>query len=524
MYCLPSVKTDDFPDTGSIRRKLKQFESSLVRSILVKFSRLSPEDQLLTVPVVIRLGRPNQVLTLRDYLEYPNSIPDDVADLSSSTGEFVLCIPPAMFTGMAHFRRERSADRAHWPTLSRDVITCVAAEAAAEISRMFEYQVALLTGETSIGLLAEHCAERIMAFVLGDLQAPRFDCNTVVQGAVRGKRPVNPQNPASQTPLFISVIIGMKELKWNLFEVFDKPGLRKAVLLVHDSVPGPGDDDRCPWKFYTTASADPMLYGYRGQLVEWDFLQGCFRLNPYDEASFREEMSWRYDDFHRLYPPYRRLFGARAMKRYYTEQAGPGTSPLTLDRFLLRAVHGAAYTRDAIQPVYRPLEPFNLAEREGVDLSSADVPRVLLPKKNGVVYDTYRRPVTPGGDYRRPVTPGGDYRRPVTPGGELDVFSPSTSLVPMYSPRPVDLNSSTVSEPPWMRGGFTVVEEVTTVHAHKGWFWSLSALCLSVCQSTCLCSISVLVGPLSLYGFGVRIVSLYPPACHMRRLKGGVAR
>jgi len=399
--------------------------------------------------VVIRVGRPNQVLTLRDYLEYPNSIPDDVVDHSSATGEYVLCIPPAMFTGMAHFRRERSADRAHWPTLSRDVVTCVAAESAAEISRMFEYQVALLTGETSIGLLAEHCAERIMAFVLGDLQAPRFDCNTVVQGAVRGKRPVNPQNPAAQSPLFISVIIGMKELKWNLFEVFDKPGLRKAVLLVHDSVPAPGDDDRCPWKFYTTASADPMLYGYRGQMVEWDFLQGCYRLNPYDEASFREEMSWRYDDFHRLYPPYRRLFGARAMKRYYTEQARPGASPLTLNRFLLQAVHGAAYTRDAIQPVYRPLEPFTLAERDGVDLSSADVPRVLLPKKTGAVYDGYRRPVTPGGD--------------------LEVFSPSTSLVPMYSPRgPVDLNSSTVSEPPWLgRGGYTFVEEVTTVHAHR---------------------------------------------------------
>lgn len=385
----------------------------MVRNILEKFSRLSPESQLDTVPIAIKLGSPNQLVTLRDYIVADGKdspLDDTLVDRASSAGgggEFVLCVAPAMFSGMAHFRRERSADRAEWPTLARDVVSCVAAEAAPDISRMFEYQISLLTGDSSVALLADHGADRILSFILHDLQTPRLDRNTLIQGVVRGNRVCFSPGLTPLSPIYISVIVGLKELKWNLYEIFDKPGLRKDVMLVHEGVPAPGEDDLCPWKFYVSHSSEPMLYGYRGQLIEWDFVQGHFRVNGYDEASYSEEMSWRFDDFHRTYPPFKRLFGVRAMKRYYSEQVRPGgdRQPLPLDRFLTQTVRGNAYARDAIQPVYRPLEPFLLNDVEGMDWTVVEVPRVLLPRK----------------------MEGVDAKTLLSPSGEFPVFSPPLS-------------------------------------------------------------------------------------------------
>ena len=75
---------------------------------------------------------------------------------------------------------------------------------------------------------------------------------------------------------------------------------------------GGGGVDRCPWTLATSDAAEPMVYGYRGQIVDWDYLQGVYRVNAADELALPEEMLWRYDDLHRLYCPYRRLIGAAA--------------------------------------------------------------------------------------------------------------------------------------------------------------------------------------------------------------------
>jgi len=54
-------------------------------------------------------------------------------------------------------------DESSLTSLCNDVVTLVAAESGAEVSRMFEYQLALLLGAvdaTSVRLFAEHCAQR----------------------------------------------------------------------------------------------------------------------------------------------------------------------------------------------------------------------------------------------------------------------------------------------------------------------------------------------------------------------------
>ena len=81
------------------------------------------------------------------------------------------------------------------------------------------------------------------------------------------------------------------------------------------------DEDNPPWRFFTSSYNDPMLYGYRGLIVEWDYVSAAladcagvcsdvamttayYRLNGQDEASFPYEVDARPDDFHRHYCPY----------------------------------------------------------------------------------------------------------------------------------------------------------------------------------------------------------------------------
>jgi len=83
-----------------------------------------------------------------DYLRDEfRDIPADI-HTERNTSEFVICIPQALFSGIAHVRGERAPGSDvdefviyDWTKLTRDVVMCVVAEAASEISRIYEYQV-----------------------------------------------------------------------------------------------------------------------------------------------------------------------------------------------------------------------------------------------------------------------------------------------------------------------------------------------------------------------------------------------
>jgi len=413
------VNKEDFPDTATIRGKLKQFEKYFITSFYDQYSRLPSVTQLTSLALALLpldsddRGQPLiRPISLFEYLrdehgDIPVDLPED--------GRFVLCIPPALFPGMAHVRRTQAeVVTAHvldeWTALSRDVVMCVAAEAAGEISRMFEYQVALLSSDMALQLVADHCAERSLSYIVPDPVNPtlaRLDRNTITQGVVRGaqartgSRSSSSVAPTSDTPKFISVIIGMKDLKWNVYEIFSRPGLRRDVMLTEEDIPSPDEDDRSPWTYHTTSSgpvtgtggagpvtSDHMVYGYRGQMIDWDFCEGTYRLNAGDERRFVEESEWRYDDFHRIYPPVKRLIGAKAMKKYCLEQARMGghRDPVKLDQYMKDRAEGTDYSRDAIQVIYRPLERFLVPSNNSVNLSGVDMPprTVTSPRRSAV--------------------------------------------------------------------------------------------------------------------------------------------
>ena len=61
------------------------------------------------------------------------------------------------------------SDESLLTSLCNDVMTLVAAEAAGEVSRMFEYQLALLLGPvdaSSVTLFAQHCAQRAVDYAI----------------------------------------------------------------------------------------------------------------------------------------------------------------------------------------------------------------------------------------------------------------------------------------------------------------------------------------------------------------------
>lgn len=191
--------------------------------------------------------------------------------------------------------------------------------------------------------------------------------------------------PQHSGPKYLSVIVGQRELKWNLYEIFKRPGLRRETFLFADQTAVEAEEHvgggSSPWTFHARTAAlastadvasDPMLYGYRSLMMDWDFVDGLYRLTAADRVDYREEVIWRYDDFHRIYRPYRRLVGDGVMHGYlrWTASAaseedddGQRRRNATLAEYLL-GLQGVGCCRDDVQPIYRPLAPWKEADEE----------------------------------------------------------------------------------------------------------------------------------------------------------------
>lgn len=239
------------------------------------------------------------------------------------------------------------------------------------------------------------------------------DRNTVMQGAVRGR-------PPKSAPLYVSAVVGQCELKWNLFEMVTRPGLRRDVML-RDAITEPG---LSPWQYMTSSHCEPMLYGYRGAMLDWDLVAGVYQVNVQDEASFTDEMTARYDDFHRSYAPYHRLIGAAAMHRYLATVA----AKVRLAQYLAQLSDDAGYTSRCVMPVYRPLELVEMPQlaHGPVDIGAVDAPRhVLATLKHTVTWS--------GGGGRLGAGGGTEVRRAKSCVTGATVMANGTEDAPVFS-------------------------------------------------------------------------------------------
>jgi len=119
-------------------------------------------------------------------------------------------------------------DRKHAASLVGQLVSSVTREAAAELARIFEYQLALLGDGLAGVTLAAHAARCVMDYVI--CGGRYLEQETVVMGAVKGQARL-----ASPGPMpVVSVIVGERELKWRLDEILKKPGLRLEIYLCSD--------------------------------------------------------------------------------------------------------------------------------------------------------------------------------------------------------------------------------------------------------------------------------------------------
>lgn len=287
----------------------------------------------------------NRRVSLKEYMSEETPVPCDLL-----TGEnrrrYRLCIPEPLFYGIRHVRAEnKSRDVTLMASLARDVVTCIATEAANELTRIYEYQITLMFDDMSIRILADHATECVLEYIQGHY----IDRNSAIRSVVQ----VYPPNPDG-IPKLISGVIGTKELKWDLFEIYKQPGLRKELLLVSDECIGESGIDYQPWQyFFSPDDTSPFLYGYRGQMIEWDFIESGYKLDMKENSKFGEEIAYQVEDYHRLYMPYKRLVGAQVMERFTSQENTDGKKSLT-DMIRVDPLEGPP-EREEITAVYRPI-------------------------------------------------------------------------------------------------------------------------------------------------------------------------
>ena len=137
----------------------------------------------------------------------------------------------------------------------------------------------------------------------------KLNCTTKYKISVQIFKPHTSKTKTTKL-IFIPPPTGMKELKWNLYELIDKAGLRKDTLLEKEGI-----EEEDAFKFYTATFSEPMVYGYRSVILTYDRVRQVYRQHTKEMEVFDEEVMHRYDDFHRTYPPYYRLFATRAFER-----------------------------------------------------------------------------------------------------------------------------------------------------------------------------------------------------------------
>jgi len=447
-----------------------------------------------------------------------------------------------------------------WSRLGGEIVRCVGVEAGRELARMFEYQIGLLAEDTAVRMLADHAVECAVAYIerqstgassssqqqsmtSSSVAAPTrshrqqknassgrrggvWERNSIVRGAVFGavfghtemSVAVEGNHPAArdggvngrngfrcQRPMGrqVSVVVGQRELKWDVGDILKRPGLRCDRLLhaadlsvVADAPPSPpapftGPNRRCqhqqphhsstsgidvrlsssdrrhdaetanvgggslcqlpsvassvvrpsvtdsaglrrtgsdrrttaasaaltrsPWTFHVSAACDARLYGYRGQLLDWDYFAHVYAPVPDDEGWFDQpappaatSSQSADDDFHRLYRPRRCLIGTELMQSYCSgtssTESHPSRNQTRPPRLVVRtlsdksaaltdfvaarigesvaAVDGSTVqTVPRVVPVYRPLKAMSLGTASRLrraDFSASDLTRVRL--------------------------------------------------------------------------------------------------------------------------------------------------
>lgn len=277
-----TVTLSDFPDTDTVRCRLREFENYFLVTLNRRHAALpTVSARLGIVSFAIHLqSRPRRTVSLLQYLvggvpgRSASTIPRQLLDPhGDNDGEYIVTVPDGLFHAAMCARdaaavdveptTEKKTERnlvgtaevdgvagvdddivGLWLRLADEMVKCSGREAARDLARMFEYQISLLSEQRALRLLAEHAVECAAAYV--DHQRGVWERNSLVRGAVFGAvfgHTETMAGPAAAEGLDdaaaaecrasrrVSVIVGNRELKWDIGDVLKRPGLRRDCLL-----------------------------------------------------------------------------------------------------------------------------------------------------------------------------------------------------------------------------------------------------------------------------------------------------
>ena len=363
------MTSEDFPSIIEVKNRRALFENRYIRCLRDLYTSLPADTQLKALCLAMELpthpddGPPSE-LSLHDYFADPSR---DVSDRN----RYRLCVPQSMGVSVSRAR----ADVRKWGAAGVDLLTSLASEVAGELSRVFEYQIAMLRERAAVELLARHAAECGLHHTVQSRRSIRR--NHLCHGVCIAR-----PSSVNHAPR-CSVMLGDNEFKWDLYAVFKLPGLR--VDLKHSATPLRGETtplSRGDTPLYAYYSADEdhdsAKYGYRASFVDWDVLRERYTFNQTldtpivsgDQSSLDVKQA-----LHRRYKPYCRLVGGDTVIEYLDTLSGArtsvDTSSATLGEFVGRGRE--------VKVFYRPI--YSQPSLEGSKLQDVDLTRIIRNRR-----------------------------------------------------------------------------------------------------------------------------------------------
>ena len=301
-----------FPTEDVILKHASLFEKTYVECFVDHYYASLPDMVQLSAIIIAykRIYGQNEVdyrpINLRDYFlsEDEQDLPSDLVSLEAKKW-FVLAVPDAMVSGLAHLKGRAKGDKWDQSQIqaSIDLVRFVTLEAAKELSRIYEYQLAVVSDVASVQILGRHAAERSAEYLRSGNRFVERD--SLIEGTAYLPAPsVSHRNSfgssRSQSPGlgYVSAIFGDdREQRWEVSHVFASCGLR---------LDGGGPAHRKSWPvFMTSRDALPLVYGYRSPIYKKDFETGTENITQTELATYPEVLQENPNDFHRDYIPLR---------------------------------------------------------------------------------------------------------------------------------------------------------------------------------------------------------------------------
>jgi hypothetical protein len=251
------------------------------------------------------------------------------------------------------------------------IIESVIEETAHEITRIFEYQIAMIKHPNDVQRLADFAISKILKNAINDDGVVDFNQNSLLRALIIDHTP-DRLKKAQYKFTGEQKLQTKADFTWSMYKIFSKPGLREEI-----------DNGGYSYLVKTDSIAKDIKYGYRGKIFAWDedsrsFVYSildneCTQTPPadneieFDARSYRALMrlvsQLEVDIYVDHILPDKRIEGERAsFIRFFNE----------VNYYNMFNEVNRHYTQTEIIPVFRAVKFAPRTLRTDLDLSNSD--------------------------------------------------------------------------------------------------------------------------------------------------------